>query len=89
MIRSLQSKIISKKAVTPNISSLVLSNFNGKIDVGSDAQKASGTADIYSLEQKGFVYKSIDKLATVDEDNPVVGETFYYTLGKLMVVNLV
>ena len=86
LIRSLQSKTISKKAVTPKTSEKSRSTpiSTVKSDVGSDAQKASGTAGyLFFRTRKGFVYKSIDKLATVDEDNPVVGETFYYTPGKV------
>lgn len=86
LIRSLQSKTISKKAITPKTSEKSRSTpiSTVKSDVGSDAQKASGTAGyLFFRTRKGFVYKSIDKLATVDEDNPVVGETFYYTPGKV------
>jgi len=88
LIRSLQAKTISSKAVTPKTSqrssSATASNPVKSDTSSSTTQKATGTAGyLFFRTRRGFVYKSIDKLALVDDDNPVVGQIFYYTPGKI------
>ncbi len=106
LIRSLQHKTISAKTTTPTIGSIVepiagdnrgltkISNAPSS-DVGVDAQKANGTAGyLFFQTRKGFVFKSIDCMASSDPDefsgtSPVAeftwspGKTEYESTNKI------
>jgi len=93
LIRSLQSKTIPAEAKTKSkVQRLDVIPFGsttpqsgGSSDVGSGAQKASGSSGYFFFQtRKGFVFKSVDALARHESDGgtPTVGKTYYYQYGK-------
>lgn len=93
LIRSLQTKTIPSETKTKSkVVGLEVVPFGGSesytssvSDVGSGAQKASGSAGYFFFQtRKGFVFKSVDALARHESDGgtPTVGKTYYYQYGK-------
>ena len=84
VIRSLQSKTVAKKEPSKKTSK----SESGAVpsatasDVGAGAQKAEGTAGfLFFQTRKGFVYKSIDELSSIDAA-PVIGDKYIWSPGK-------
>jgi hypothetical protein len=84
VIRSLQSKTVAKKEPSKKTSK----STSGAVpsatasDVGSGAQKAKGTAGfLFFQTRKGFVYKSIDELSSIDAA-PAIGDKYIWSPGK-------
>ena len=84
VIRSLQSKTVAKKEPSKKTSK----SESGAVpsatasDVGAGAQKAKGTAGfLFFQTRKGFVYKSIDELSSVDAA-PTIGSNYVWSPGK-------
>ena len=84
VIRSLQSKTVAKKEPSKKTSK----SESGAVpsatasDVGAGAQKAKGTAGfLFFQTRKGFVYKSIDELSSIDAA-PVIGDKYIWSPGK-------
>lgn len=84
VIRSLQSKTVAKKEPSKKTSK----SESGAIpsatasDVGAGAQKAKGTAGfLFFQTRKGFVYKSIDELSSIDAA-PAIGDKYIWSPGK-------
>ena len=84
VIRSLQSKTVAKKAPSVKTSKpgVAASSSTTTSDVGAGAQKAKGTAGfLFFQTRKGFVFKSIDDLSSIDSA-PSVGENYIWSPGK-------
>jgi hypothetical protein len=84
VIRSLQSKTVAKKAPSKKTSKPGASTSSSPTtsDVGAGAQKAKGTAGfLFFQTRKGFVYKSIDELSSIDS-TPAVGSNYTWSPGK-------
>lgn len=84
VIRSLQSKTVAKKEPSKKTSK----SPSGAVpsatasDVGAGAQKAKGTAGfLFFQTRKGFVYKSIDELSSIDAA-PAIGDKYIWSPGK-------
>ena len=84
VIRSLQSKTVAKKEPSKKTSK----STSGAVpsatasDVGAGAQKAKGTAGfLFFQTRKGFVYKSIDELSSIDAA-PAIGDKYIWSPGK-------
>ena len=84
VIRSLQSKTVAKKEPSKRTSKSVSGAVPSATasDVGSGAQKAKGTAGfLFFQTRKGFVYKSIDELSSIDAA-PAIGDKYIWSPGK-------
>ena len=84
VIRSLQSKTVAKKEPSKKTSKSVPGATPSVTasDVGSGAQKAKGTAGfLFFQTRKGFVYKSIDELSSIDAA-PTIGQKYVWAPGK-------
>ena len=84
VIRSLQSKTVAKTAPSKKTSKSVPGATPSATasDVGAGAQKAKGTAGfLFFQTRKGFVYKSIDELSSVDAA-PTIGSNYVWSPGK-------
>lgn len=84
VIRSLQSKTVAKKEPSKKTSksgSEAVPSATAS-DVGAGAQKAKGTAGfLFFQTRKGFVYKSIDELSSIDAA-PAIGDKYIWSPGK-------
>ena len=84
VIRSLQSKTVAKKEPSKKTSKSVSGAVPSATasDVGAGAQKAKGTAGfLFFQTRKGFVYKSIDELSSIDAA-PAIGDKYIWSPGK-------
>ena len=84
VIRSLQSKTVAKKEPSKKTSKTVSGAVPSPTasDVGAGAQKAKGTAGfLFFQTRKGFVYKSIDELSSIDAA-PAIGDKYIWSPGK-------
>lgn len=84
VIRSLQSKTVAKTAPSKKTSKPPTGAVPSATasDVGAGAQKAKGTAGfLFFQTRKGFVYKSIDELSSIDSA-PSIGENYVWSPGK-------
>jgi len=90
LIRSLQTKTIPAEAKTKPKNSSKLGESDAPqlqvtSDVGSGVKKVGGSAGyLFFQTRKGFVFKSVDKLVSHEDDGgtPTVGEIYYYEYAK-------